>query len=353
MAVGDRPLPHGRQILLQGRPTLEAPTEREFTMSDSVLLSSIKGAIPRRLHPAEFAKRKVAEIAQGKVLAGPFKGMQSITSPADFVDYTMLLGTYELELRPFVEEIRNSQFRTIIEVGAAQGYYAVGFAMICPDSQIIAFESNPEASAQLVRTARANRVEDRIRLEAECGPEILRKVLDDPGSSLVFMDIDGGERDLLDPEQVPELKYASVLLEEHECFVPGIIALIENRFQPTHAIERVQQEVRSVDDLCVRSPLLDRWLVKLMHERPPGNSWIYMRPRARCPRLDDLGGEQKLKLDSLRRSRRRRGCVLDLAGALAAPRDQVDDARPVTLLVLLQCRDPRREAAVNLLLRNR
>jgi hypothetical protein len=248
----------------------------------SSLKQAVKRAVPLRWHPAELARRKVARVARGTVLAGPFRGMRLINSPEDFVDYTMLLGTYELELHPFVEQIRRARFRSIIEVGAAQGYYAVGLAMLCPESDIVAFECNPAARDQLWRAARANGVVDKIALRGHCRAEDLRACLHDPAHCLVFMDIDGGEFELLDPGRIAELRSTCILLEEHECFLPGIIATIEARFRHSHIIERVDQRARSLRDLCVRSRLLDPWLLKLMHERPPGNSWIYMKPRTQA-----------------------------------------------------------------------
>jgi hypothetical protein len=168
----------------------------------------------------------------------------------------------------------------MLEIGSAQGYYAVGFALICPEMRIVTFELNPAAREQLTRTAAANGVADRITQHGNCDPAELTKHLTDPEGTLIIVDIDGGEAELIDPEKVPALRRTTILMEEHECFVPGIIELIEGRFRPTHTICRVHQQQRSLSDLCVRSPLWDRWLLKAAHERPPGNSWIYLRPIA-------------------------------------------------------------------------
>lgn len=107
----------------------------------------LKAVVPRNLLPENIAKHKVARLSQGRVLSGPFCGMRSLSSTEDFVDYSMLLGTYEKELHPLVAEIQASGFHTMIEIGAAQGYYAIGFSLVCPWMNIITFESNPKARA--------------------------------------------------------------------------------------------------------------------------------------------------------------------------------------------------------------
>jgi hypothetical protein len=238
-----------------------------------------KSVVPRQWHPWEQAKRKVERAAGGKVLSGPFRGMRSLTSPDDFVDYTMLLGTYELELHPTIERVAGAGFRTIVDVGAAQGWYAIGFARLCPGSSIIAFESNPEGREQLLRTAKANGVEGRITLKGFCSGEDLQACLSDPPRTLVFMDIDGGEMELLDPARVPGLSSCHIVLEEHDFLVPGIVQVVKDRFGETHDLEWIPQQLRTLAHLPVRSPFLDHWLLALMNERPAGNSWVAMRPR--------------------------------------------------------------------------
>jgi predicted O-methyltransferase YrrM len=239
---------------------------------------AIRGLIPNGWHPYERAQAKIVRESKGVVMSGPFQGMRYLNDPADFLDYSMLLGTYERELHPIIASLASSGLRTIIDVGAAQGFYVVGLARNCPDARIVAFESNPEGVEQLHRMARANGVDGRIETRGFCSPEALAEAIHEPSKTLVIMDIDGGEKDLLDPALVPALGRCTILLEEHDFLVPGIIDLIHQRFASTHAIERIEQETRTKSDLPMRSAVLDRWLVATMNERPPGNSWLYLKP---------------------------------------------------------------------------
>jgi hypothetical protein len=80
----------------------------------------------------ELARRFVDN--QGTtVLHGPFAGLMYprdlLLAQAD-APIAKLLGTYEQELHPVFEEVIAKQPRTIIDIGAAEGYYAVGLALI-------------------------------------------------------------------------------------------------------------------------------------------------------------------------------------------------------------------------------
>jgi hypothetical protein len=63
------------------------------------------------------------------VLSGPFKGMiYPLESATIRLSLPKLLGTYEDEVHPFLEEMRKRKYDCIIDVGSAEGYYAVGLA---------------------------------------------------------------------------------------------------------------------------------------------------------------------------------------------------------------------------------
>jgi hypothetical protein len=57
---------------------------------------------------------------------------------------------------------------------------------------------------------------------------------------LVLCDIEGAEKDLLDPDVAPSLKGMDLIVESHECLLPGITQLLLNRFKDTHQITLVQ-----------------------------------------------------------------------------------------------------------------
>ncbi len=54
--------------------------------------------------------------------------------------------------------------------------------------------------------------------------------------ALVLCDIEGAEKDLLDPAVSPALAGMDLIVESHECLQPGITQTLIDRFQTTHQI---------------------------------------------------------------------------------------------------------------------
>ncbi|WP_299504968.1 hypothetical protein [Cypionkella sp.] len=63
-----------------------------------------------------------------KVLSGPFRGMDYPVRASEGSRAARLMGSYESSLAPVIEEIVTKAYPVIIDVGSAEGYYAVGLA---------------------------------------------------------------------------------------------------------------------------------------------------------------------------------------------------------------------------------
>src|SRR5687768_16036154 len=93
----------------------------------------------------------------GKVATGPFKGMNYDVSYAHNGILGMkLLGTYEKELHGAVEEIVARGYENIINLGAGEGYYAVGLARRLPQANVTAFELMEKYQQYVRELAAAN-----------------------------------------------------------------------------------------------------------------------------------------------------------------------------------------------------
>ena len=90
------------------------------------------------------------------MVSGPFEGMRYVDKAASSAYIPKLVGSYELELYPRIEGIRRQRFEIIIDVGAAEGYYAVGLAKMFPDARVIAYEADADAHEMLAELARRN-----------------------------------------------------------------------------------------------------------------------------------------------------------------------------------------------------
>ena len=94
--------------------------------------------------------------------------MRYIDSSVGSAYIPKLIGTYERELSPIVEEVCACNSTTIIDIGAAEGYYAIGFARRLPNAKIIAYELQPEGREKIAEMALLNDVSDQVDIRGQC-----------------------------------------------------------------------------------------------------------------------------------------------------------------------------------------
>ncbi len=168
------------------------------------------------------------------VLEGPFEGMDFLAQSSEGCHIAKLLGCYEQPLHPHIETAVKTDYSLILNIGCAEGYYAVGMARRMPHTRILAFDLNPDAQATCQELARKNQVSDRVVVGGLFNPE---DFADYTGQHiLVICDIEGAEKDLLDPAVSPALAGMDLIVESHECLIPGVTRLLMERFAVTHEI---------------------------------------------------------------------------------------------------------------------
>jgi hypothetical protein len=187
------------------------------------------------------------------VTGGPFAGLAyPDTEPLSLVP--KLLGVYESELHAAVEEAIRARPEVIVNVGAADGYYAVGLKRRCPGATVIAYEADAGQADVCRRVAAANHVDLEVRGAA--GPGDLGP------ASLIVMDCEGCERALLEPPIE-----AAVIVELHDFLDPGVGDAIAARFAPTHDVTIIPTAAQPPP----RHPLSE--------QRPGPMRWAVMTPR--------------------------------------------------------------------------
>ncbi len=187
-------------------------------------------------------------LAGRRVLGGPFRGLRYVgTSPNTHIG-DALLGTLELEIRPFLTRLLTGSFDAFVNVGAAEGYYAVGMARFSRTRRVIAFEGE-RLGRNLVRfMARRNGVASRVDVRGFCTPGLLAETLAPFRAPALLVDIEGGEEQVLDPAINPHLLRATMIVELHEMNRP-MADLLRPRFAGTHHIEEVWSRPRTAADL--------------------------------------------------------------------------------------------------------
>ena len=172
------------------------------------------------------------------VMQGPLAGLDFLAQSAEGCHVAKLLGCYEQPLQPFIEAAIASAYPTILNIGCAEGYYAVGMARRMPNTQVLAFDLNPKAQEVCAALAQKNAVSDRVKVGALFKPEDFQSYANQ--KVLVLCDIEGAEKELLNPEVAPALKGMDLIVESHECLIPGMTQTLIERFKETHRITLVQ-----------------------------------------------------------------------------------------------------------------
>jgi hypothetical protein len=188
----------------------------------------------------------IYEKTEGYVFSGPFAGMYIPDSISDMYSLQILLGSYERELHPLINEIIADPPKMIVDIGSAQGYYLVGFSMMCKDCSLLGYEMVDEYREISMRLAASNNVKNLITFKGKC--TLAELINDIPVNAFVLCDCEGQEIDLLDPVLVPSLKSALICCEVHEFFSPGVTKILVERFKSSHSISFIDEGSRSVND---------------------------------------------------------------------------------------------------------
>lgn len=234
---------------------------------------------------AEIRKELYPERQPIVVRCGPFRGLQYFDETVWGSITPKWIGSYEAELHPIIGEISRRSHSTIIDVGCAEGYYAVGLARIVPSARIIAFDTDFISRQQARRLAKLNGLEDRVKVGSFCAHQDLDAL--SKGLTLVVCDIEGFESHLLNPCCAKSLYRSDILVEVHEGSESPAATeqLLLTRFAKSHRIERIAATNRSSwieDNLSSFPKSMGRETLERATEenRAAGRVWLWMQAEA-------------------------------------------------------------------------
>lgn len=219
--------------------------------------------------------KKILSRGHDKVQRGPFAGLKLLPHAVGSALAPKLIGSYEEELIPIFERIFKKEYNCVIDVGCAEGYYAVGLALRFPSAQIVGFDLNPEALEASARLALHNGVHKRLRFGIECDHVQLNELCKE--FALVVCDIEGGEKELIDPAFIPNLRFADLLVEIHPTSDgSSLTSLLCKRFENTHRCTLIKSRERRLEDY----PELLTWLSRsearvAVSEFRPQMAWAF------------------------------------------------------------------------------
>lgn len=250
------------------------------------IASFVNQLLPRSWRPASVAAARLVKCSGHVVQGGPFRGMRYINRAHCSALAPKLTGTYEMELHEYLPRLFAGPPDVFVDVGAAEGYYAVGalFAGWC--EQVIAFEADPAAYAACRELMTLNKIgPEKLDLRGACHPAALQDVLANATRPALMMDVEGFEALLLDPLRGPALARCRILLEYHDFVLPGLSGELHRRMAPTHHVSPIALTPRNATDLVTED-----WLLRLLpssirrraltEDRPfEAHGWLWMEPK--------------------------------------------------------------------------
>jgi hypothetical protein len=209
------------------------------------------------------------------VLHRPFRGMRySEASLIHSCGIPIVFGTYELELQPIIEEVVSNKYDCVVDIGSAEGYYAVGLALRM-HTTVHAFDCEPREMRFLRQVAKLNSVTHLIRTGAWCKPAVLSRLVEGR-RCLIVSDCEGYEIDLFDEQSVVASKHSDLIIEVHEN-VPG--RHVKNELLKCFHTSHDHQVITFFSgDSSSRVP--DRWQGFAREFRSPGQQWLFFTSKS-------------------------------------------------------------------------
>ena len=211
---------------------------------------------------------RVNAILNATVAYGPFKGLklpgQMWWGTADRAG--MLFGLYEQDIQNSLGTIPGTH-KTFVNLGAADGYYGVGVLINGLFEESHCFEMSEAGRNVIRRVAEQNGMSDRVSIHGIAERDFAKYLpADRLSTSVLLVDIEGGEFDLFDRRMLEVFKGSILILELHEHF-------FDDGHQKLRRLEQDATEFFAITELTTTSRDLsqfpelkqfsdsDRWLI--------------------------------------------------------------------------------------------
>lgn len=231
-----------------------------------------------------FLSKKINSELEGRVKYGLFKGLrlENVTSWGGFERGAMLLGLYEQELLQSLMQVPK-RYKTFINIGAADGYYAIGVLVAGLFERSICYEMSESGQSLIRLNASLNGVADRIILRGVAQQDFHHELSQaDADESVLLVDIEGGEFDLFSDGIPEKFRRSVIFVEIHEKWMSdglGKLEMLENSVQSYFRITVLTTSARDLSQYKELDNMndTDRWLL-CSEGRPYRMRWWRLDP---------------------------------------------------------------------------
>ncbi len=227
----------------------------------------------------------IDESFNSTVRYGPFKGLKLSSDNwwGSGDRASMLLGLYEQEVLESLTNIPKN-YRTFIDLGAADGYYSIGVLINNLFDRSYCFEMSEKGRNIIREKALINGVSDNILIHGIADKDFYRAITSDQlSNSVLFVDIEGGEFDLFSKELFRIFKESIIFIELHDWFFKDgkiKLAKLRNDAEEFFCITELTTSTRDLSGFPELEKFsdTDRWLI-CSEGRARLMTWYRLDPR--------------------------------------------------------------------------
>ncbi|MSU37312.1 MAG: hypothetical protein EXS36_19890 [Pedosphaera sp.] len=159
--------------------------------------------------------------------------------------------------------------------GAKFGFYAVGLAKRYSSSSVIAFDTDWWAREAVLEMAVANNTKN-IDVKGFCTPDWIAE--NTAQDAFIISDCEGYEDVLFRHSTVSRLKSATLIIETHDCFAPGVCERLRKVFGGTHTVRKFNEESPRLLTNRRLDFLLESEVRLAIQEVRPPQTWLLCLP---------------------------------------------------------------------------
>ena len=188
------------------------------------------------------------------IINGPFKGMKYISESVGSCHMPKILGIYENEIYPtLLNFLSNSDL--FVDIGAAEGYYAVGSAIKYPNLNVIAFEMDKIGRQYISNLKKRNNV-DNVEIRKKFSNVDFFSIQKSAYNRITYLiDIEGEEINIFSKYH-NHFNNSYFIIEIHDRVSNNIESYLKRFFSNSHNTYLIPIKDRSISDLSIKIPTL-------------------------------------------------------------------------------------------------
>lgn len=214
------------------------------------------------------SKDSLLEKIGNRIYFGPFSGIKIPKKACNFITISEIMGLYESCLHSKFSSLLNQDISNVILIGGNNGYYAAGISYLLNPEVINVYEMENKFHPIINSWFLENKLSKTNILGKATIEEFeqIKSKID-----FVFMDCEGYEIELLNPQLFLWQQKTEILLELHPFYIDNLIAILSSRFKKTHKIEIIYDDFNEDNKI---EKILNGLNLDLEFSKHPTHRWI-------------------------------------------------------------------------------